>query len=104
MTVRFAGDDGRTAVFSTSGLALPGWHAAVGAAFGQRVGPTGTRRTLASATATWTLMARFLRFLSGLTGPRHPGRPGRRRLGPGSDRGWGAAAGRMAGRCRAAIS
>ncbi len=67
--VHFVGEDGRTAVFSVSNLPLPQWHPALSEAFGRRVGPAGTRRTLASANSLWGTLSRFIRFLDNLAAP-----------------------------------
>jgi hypothetical protein len=56
-------------VFAVGALPLPGWHASLAAAFAQRVGPAGTRRTQASAASSWTILQRLVRFLAGLPHP-----------------------------------
>jgi hypothetical protein len=70
LRVAFAGEDGRTRTYSFDQLPLPGMHEDLAAAFLQRTGPTGTRRTLASANFTWFKLGGMLRFLAGL--PRPP--------------------------------
>jgi len=70
VAVHFAGEDGRTRTFSFAKLPLPGWHADLAGAFAWLTGPTGGRRTLASATDARGSLARLLRFLAGL--PRPP--------------------------------
>jgi hypothetical protein len=67
--VEFTGDDGRNHAFAIGDLPLPGWHTAMAAAFAERVGPTGSRRTLASATVVWDVLRRFVRFLATLPQP-----------------------------------
>ncbi|WP_189160687.1 hypothetical protein [Lentzea pudingi] len=67
--VRFAGEDGRTRAFSVGGLPLPGWHRSLASAFTVVVGPTGPRRTLASANSVWAALKRFVRFLAALPSP-----------------------------------
>jgi hypothetical protein len=69
LAVDFRGEDGRGKVFPVGELPLPGWHSWLGAAFAQRVGPSGTRRTLASAASSWTIVQRLVRFLAGLPDP-----------------------------------
>ena len=69
LQVAFAGEDGRTRLYSFDGLPLPGMHEDLGAAFTQRTGPAGTRRTLASANFTWFKLGGMLRFLAGLPLP-----------------------------------
>ena len=73
LRVAFAGEDGRTRIYSFAGLPLPGMHEDLAAAFAQRTGPAGTRRTLASANFTWFKLGGMLRFLAGL--PRPPQDP-----------------------------
>ncbi len=68
--VSFAGEDGRTRIYSFATLPLPGMHADLASAFAERIGPTGGRRTLASANITWGAVSRMLRFLADL--PRPP--------------------------------
>jgi hypothetical protein len=74
LTVAFRGEDGRSKVFAVAELPLPGWHVSLAAAFAQRVGPAGSRRTLASAASSWTVLRRLVRFLDGLPHPRQPPR------------------------------
>ena len=52
-----------------SRLPLPGWHPALAAAFAERIGPGGTRRTLRSAEHSWGTLLRFMRFLAELPDP-----------------------------------
>lgn len=73
LTVAFRGEDGRSKVFTVGELPSPGWHASLAAAFAQRVGPAGTRRTLASAASSWTILQRLVRFLDGV--PHAPATP-----------------------------
>jgi hypothetical protein len=67
--VAFHGEDGRRKDFDISTLPLPGWHPALAAAFAERVGPTGTIRTVASAQSQWSTLLRFMRFLAALPEP-----------------------------------
>ena len=69
MVVAFHGEDGRAKDFDVSTLPLPGWHPALAAAFGERVGPSGTIRTVASAQSVWATLLRFVRFLAALPEP-----------------------------------
>ncbi|MEU0883863.1 hypothetical protein ABZ345_35110 [Lentzea sp. NPDC005914] len=69
LVVEFLGEDGRAGTFPIGDLPLPGWHAAVAAAFAALVGPAGTRRTLASAATAWGTLGRFARFLADLPDP-----------------------------------
>ncbi|MET8848483.1 hypothetical protein [Amycolatopsis sp. NPDC004625] len=71
--VEFVGEDERQYVFDVAALPLPGWHPALAAALATLIGPAGTRRTLNSAKAMWTVMARFVRALAET--PRPPQRP-----------------------------
>jgi hypothetical protein len=73
LEVAFAGEDGRSRVFSFAGLPLPGWHADLAAAFARLTGPTGGVRTLAGAKGAWGTLGRLLRFLASL--PRPPRDP-----------------------------
>ena len=67
--VAFHGEDGRRKDFDISTLPLPGWHTALTAAFAERVGPSGTIRTVASAQSQWSTLKRFMRFLAALPKP-----------------------------------
>lgn len=67
--VAFHGEDGRRKDFDISTLPLPGWHTALAAAFAERVGPSGTIRTVASAQSQWSTLKRFMRFLAALPKP-----------------------------------
>lgn len=67
--VTFHGEDGRSKDFDISTLPLPGWHPALAAAFTERVGPSGTIRTVASAQIQWSTLVRFMRFLAALPEP-----------------------------------
>jgi hypothetical protein len=69
VTVEFCGEDGRSRVFRFAGLPCPGLHADLACAFEARVGPAGTRRTLASAVSLWGALGRFLAFLGTLRVP-----------------------------------
>lgn len=69
MVVTFHGEDGRAKDFDVSTLPLPGWHPAPAAAFAERVGPSGTIRTVASAQSVWSMLLRFMRFLAALPEP-----------------------------------
>lgn len=62
--VTFHGEDGRGKDFDISTLPLPGWHPALAAAWGERVGPSGAIRTVASAQSVWSMLLRFMRFLA----------------------------------------
>lgn len=68
-TVEFCGEDGRSRVFRFAGRPCPGLHADLACAFEARVGPAGTRRTLASAISLWGALVRFLGFLGALRAP-----------------------------------
>jgi len=68
--VAFAGEDGRNHSYSFAGLPLAGMHEDLAAALAARIGPSGTRRTLASANIGWFKLGGLLRFLAGL--PRPP--------------------------------
>jgi len=69
MVRAFHGEDGRSKDFDISTLPLPGWHAALAVAFAERVGPSGTIRTVASAQNVWSTLVRFMRFLAALPEP-----------------------------------
>ena len=69
LQVAFAGEDGRAVTYFFAGLPLPGMHEDLAAAFAERTGPAGARRTLASARVTWQATAGMLRFLAGLKRP-----------------------------------
>ncbi|WP_405794275.1 hypothetical protein [Streptomyces sp. NBC_01506] len=64
LVIRFHGEDGRKDVFTFAGRPCPQLHTDLAAAFSQRVGPTGQRRTLASARDHWGMLLRFLEFLA----------------------------------------
>jgi hypothetical protein len=70
LQVAFAGEDGRTFVYSFARLLLAGMHEPLAVAFAARTGPAGGRRTLASARVTWQAITGMLRFLAAL--PRPP--------------------------------
>lgn len=63
-TVHFQGEDGRQTQFEVGELPLPGWHDALADAWSERLGPTGTLRTLSSARSSWGVLKRFIIFLS----------------------------------------
>lgn len=65
LVVEFVGEDGRRGAFRMGDLPLPGWHVPLAAAFAAFIGPAGSRRTLASASTAWGVLARFIRFLAG---------------------------------------
>jgi len=69
LVVAFHGEDGRRKDYRMSRLPLPGWHPALAAAFAERIGPGGTRRTLRSAEHSWGTLLRFMRFLAELPDP-----------------------------------
>ncbi|MGY1960768.1 hypothetical protein [Nocardia gipuzkoensis] len=69
LVVAFHGEDGRRKDFDISTLPLPEWHLALAAAFTERVGPTGTIRTVSSAQSQWSVLSRFVRFLAALPEP-----------------------------------
>jgi hypothetical protein len=69
LVIEFAGEDGRNAVFSAAQLPLLQWHPVLAETFRRRVGPAGTRRTLASARSLWTTLGRFMRYLASLPAP-----------------------------------
>ena len=73
LVVAFHGEDGRRKDYRISRLPLPGWHPALAAAFAERIGPGGTRRTLRSAEHSWGTLLRFMRFLAEL--PDAPAMP-----------------------------
>ncbi len=68
LVVAFHGED-RPSTYSFGRLPCPGLHADLAAAFVARTGPTGTRRTKASADACWAALVRFLNFLGDLRRP-----------------------------------
>ena len=68
--VEFFGEDGRSQRFDLATVPLPGWHEAVAAALARRLGPSGTRRTRASAETAWHTTGSFLRVLA-----QHPSPP-----------------------------
>jgi len=70
LVISFHGEDGRTARFDLTDLPCPQLHEALAAAFAARTGPTGARRTQASARSVWGVLKRFLSFLESL--PRPP--------------------------------
>lgn len=67
--VAFHGEDGRGKDFDISTLPMPGWHPVLAAAFTERIGPSGTIRTVASAQSVWSTLVRFMRFLAALPEP-----------------------------------
>ena len=69
LQVAFAGEDGRTFLYSFARLPLRGMHEQLAVAFAARTGPTGGRRTLASARVTWQAITGMLRFLAALPHP-----------------------------------
>ncbi|MDF9815947.1 hypothetical protein [Streptomyces sp. SPB162] len=73
LVVDFHGDDGRKGRFDCGTRPLPDWRPALAAAFAQRTGPDGGRRTLSSATSAWQSLGRLMRFLAKLPVP--PARP-----------------------------
>jgi hypothetical protein len=64
LVVDFTGEDGRTRRFQVASLPLPGWHPALAASWAVRTGPTGSLRTRASATNSWSRLGRLIRFLA----------------------------------------
>jgi hypothetical protein len=62
LIVAFQGED-RSATYSFGKRPCPGVHADLAAAFAARTGPTGDRRTKASADHCWAALGRFLNFL-----------------------------------------
>jgi hypothetical protein len=68
LVVAFQGED-RSSTYSFGQLPCPGLHADLAAAFTVRIGPTGDRRTKASADTAWAALVRFLRFLGELRRP-----------------------------------
>jgi hypothetical protein len=70
LVVAFQGED-RSCTYSFRKLPCPGLHADLAAAFLVRIGPTGDRRTKASADTCWAALVRFLKFLGGLRRPPH---------------------------------
>jgi hypothetical protein len=70
LVVAFQGED-RSSTYSFGHLPCPGLHTDLAAAFAVRVGPTGDRRTKASADTAWAALVRFLKFLGDLRRPPH---------------------------------
>jgi hypothetical protein len=68
LVVAFQGED-RSGTYSFGKLPCPGLHADLAAAFAAFTGPTGGRRTKASADFCWQALVRFLKFLDGLRRP-----------------------------------
>jgi hypothetical protein len=68
LVVAFQGED-RSSTYSFGQLPCPGLHADLAAAFTVRIGPTGDRRTKASADTAWAALVRFLKFLDELRRP-----------------------------------
>jgi hypothetical protein len=68
LVVSFQGED-RSSTYSFGKLPCPGLHADLAAAFTLRTGPTGDRRTKASADTCWAALVRFLKFLGHLRRP-----------------------------------
>jgi hypothetical protein len=68
LAVDFRGED-RSWTYSFGKLPCPGLHIDLAAAFAARTGPTGARRTKASADDSWRVLCRFLTFLSSLRQP-----------------------------------
>jgi hypothetical protein len=68
LVIAFQGED-RSYTYSLGQLPCPGLHADLAAAFTVRIGPTGDRRTKASADTAWAALVRFLKFLGDLRRP-----------------------------------
>lgn len=64
LSVRFCGEDGRTATYDIGALPLPGWHEPLAAAWAKRIGPDGSVRTETTARNLFTSLTAFVRFLA----------------------------------------
>lgn len=69
LTVAFAGEDGRSRVYSFADRPCPGLHEALADAFEARVGSVGQLRTLSTANGHWEDVGRFLAYLGALGRP-----------------------------------
>jgi hypothetical protein len=70
LDVVFCGEDGRSRTYRFGTLPFPALHLELADAFATRVGPSGGRRTLASANIAWRSVSELLKFLAEL--PRPP--------------------------------